>query len=106
MLIRQEDIDLKQRFIVSLVDKTGPALQCGIRRGDLLLGVNGDDVQAEDFSAKLLHDCQSVASTDLVMFRPTLPVVVVFTNFLTGSLPEDATEESDDRSENEMSTKK
>ena len=82
-----------------------PALQCDIRRGDLLLEVNGHDVQAKDFSAKLLHDCQSAASTDLVILRLTSPVAAMYTKFLTGSVMAAATEQSDDRSENEMSTK-
>ena len=81
MSIRKEEMDSKQCFIVSSVDEPGPALQCGIKKGGLLLEVNGHDVQDKDFDAKMIHNCQSADSNNLVMSRPTLPVTACTLTF-------------------------
>ena len=108
MSSRLKDIYPKQFFVISSIHETGSAAECGIRRGDLFLEVNGHDVQAKDGSAKLLHNYQSGDSTDIVMFRHTAPVVALLNNYSYKILPENTTEEAkevDVHSKNQTLTK-
>ena len=74
------ELEWTKIFFVADIDDTDPAWHCGVRPGDILLGINGHDVQKMDVKtvSQMIWEAREAGSSVLLMSRVTTPDAASF----------------------------
>ena len=94
MAFHEEMLNSTKIYFVSQMDEQEPAWQCGVRRGDILLEINGSVLQTlsdESVSELIWESQKNGRNSELLMSRVTTPMRTLYTNFL-----DNPNDESDD----------